>query len=182
MSKAALKTAPASEPVPSEEELLAEQPIAEDPIKPILAPARLTEHCGNSWTIYPGNDVDLDDIENPVLWSVAGRMWKAGDEVRVITNEAFILLLVTREGALGANVATLYRVKLVPPECVTPNQIPEGYEIRLAEPGSLARFAVIRKLDGRQINKNETTHTDYQSALTWLLQHAVFKPSPVRRR
>lgn len=103
------------------------------------------------------------------------------DEIRVIQNERWTLLLVTKVGVGGINLSVLLSTAVAMPDAFAPAQLPAGYEIQVSQSGELARFAVIRQSDGVQINKN-LDHKTYEAARAWLTTHSIFRTNNVSAR
>ena len=149
-----------------------------------LAPNKvtLTQFVNNSFTVYAHSSLSVDDLVNPALWVVASKDFAVNDEIRVIQNERWTLLLVTKVGVGGINLSVLLSTAVAMPDAFAPAQLPAGYEIQVSQSGELARFAVIRQSDGVQINKN-LDHKTYEAARAWLTTHSIFRTNnaPTRR-
>lgn len=136
-------------------------------IKPFRRP-ELTAQISNAWTVFAPDEVTVKDIENPDMWSAAGKMAQH-DTVQVIANEWWALCLVTDSRPGYTAVSVLMHSRVVRPDAIGASDIPPGYRIQLAQPGGFARYAVIRESDGTQINVNHREHQTHEAARRWLI-------------
>lgn len=152
-------------------------------VRPIAAGhAKPTESVNVSHTVYAPDSVTVEDMLGSRLWMIVGRRFNLHDEVRVIQQSRWSLLLVTQASIAGVKMALLMTAPLEKAEPIPASLMPAGYEIRPAEAGERTRYAVYRLSDGVFMNKN-LAHDTEEQARTWLLNSAVFRAQvgPVRR-